>query len=362
MESCYLSRFTKPRQQALKYNRKSIAFLLAAIPKDRDEDAMPNGGFISMVNKNDWFITRAECPICGSDACQTIYQHAYTESPIKDYLIDFYSVQGKTEFKYLEGATYVLNECGMCGGIFQRDIPNDILMERLYEHWIDPQIIAVEEQKHNLSYYTRYAQEIMQVISFLKKEPSTLSFFDFGMGWGKWALMAKAFGCNSFGTEISNERIAFAKSNGINVITWDQIPNQQFDFINTEQVFEHISQPLETLKYLMTALKPDGILKISVPFATNIDARLKRMDWTAAKGTTYSLNPLAPMEHINFFKRSSLIKMANEAGMEQVYIPLKTQYRFTTDWGTPERIAKNILLPIYYNLFKRRNYIFLRKK
>ena len=317
---------------------------------------------MKLINSNKWFITRDKCPVCGSDDSKTIYQTKYDESPVKDYLESFYNPQGKVEFEYLKDAFYILNECTACKAIYQRDIPDGVLMERLYEHWIDPKIITVEEKNHNLSYYTRYAQEVMQIVSYFKKEPGSLNFFDFGMGWGKWALMAKAFGCNSYGTEISNERIEFAKSNGIKVITWDEIPQCQFDFINTEQVFEHIAQPLETLKYLKTALKPDGILKISVPHADDIKARLKKMDWTAAKGTKYSLNTLAPLEHINLFNRASLIEMANIAGMEMVYIPLITQYRFSTDWGTPERIVKNILLPIYYNLFKKRNYVFLRKK
>ena len=70
---------------------------------------------------------------------RTIYQSEYDKPPIKDYLEDFYSPQGMVEFEYLEGASYVLCECNVCGLIFQRDIPNDSLMERLYERWIDPE-------------------------------------------------------------------------------------------------------------------------------------------------------------------------------------------------------------------------------
>ena len=55
----------------------------------------------------------------------------------------------------------------------------------------------------------------------------------------------------------------------------EQAENLRFDFINTEQVFEHISEPLETLKELKTLLKPGGIIKISVPTADDINRRLK---------------------------------------------------------------------------------------
>lgn len=310
---------------------------------------------------NPWFERRKECPACASGRFRTIYQSQYDEPPVKDYLADFYSPQGMVEFEYLNGATYILCECDVCGLIFQRDILNETMMEKLYEHWIDPKKAFSQHQKQDdLGYYSYYAQEIMQIISYFRKEPSSLCFFDFGMGWGKWALMAKAFGCDSYGTELSLERVEYAKSNGIKVIIWEEIPQHRFDFINTEQVFEHLPEPLQTLRHLKTALKPDGILKVSVPSANNIQRRLKIMDWKAPKGSKNSLNPVAPLEHINCFRKASLVKMASEAEMEEVFIPVIVQYRHMTNWSGPKRIAKNIFLPIYRNLLKKQNHIFLR--
>ena len=310
---------------------------------------------------NLWFERRKKCPACASDRFRTIYKSQYDEGPVKDYLVDFYSPQGMVEFEYLDGANYILCECAVCCLIFQRDIPNDILMERLYEHWIDPKKVFGQDQEQVcLEYYLSYAQEIMQIIAYIGKKPSSLCFFDFGMGWGKWALMAKAFGCDSYGAELSLERVEYAKTNGIKIIKWEEIPQRRFDFINTEQVFEHIPEPLQALCHLKTALKTDGILKISVPSANDIDRRLKIMDWKIPKGSRNSLNPVAPLEHINCFRRASLVKMASEAEMEEVFIPVKVQYRHTTDWSKPKRIAKNILLSIYRNLLKKQNYIFLR--
>lgn len=310
---------------------------------------------------NRWFVIRKECPACTSGGFKTIYQCRYDEPPIKNYLVEFYSPQGTVEFEYLSEATYALCECDVCGLIFQRDIPNDVLMEKLYGQWIDPQKALIRHQKQDdLGYHSQNAQEIMQIISYFRRKPSSLRFFDFGMGWGEWALMAKAFGCESYGTDLSSDRREYAQSNGIKVIMWDEIPQHRFDFINTEQVFEHIPDPLRTLLHLRTALKTNGILKISVPGANDINRQLKIMDWRAPRGSRNSLNPVAPLEHINCFRRTSLLKMASEAQMEEVFIPLTVQYRHITNWSGPKRIAKSILLPIYRNLLKKQNYIFLR--
>jgi 2-polyprenyl-3-methyl-5-hydroxy-6-metoxy-1,4-benzoquinol methylase len=245
--------------------------------------------------------------------------------------------------------------------IFQRDIPDETLMGRLYEHWIDfGKVFNLRQGDDSLEYYASHAQEIMQIISYFNRLPSSLSFFDYGMGLGQWALMAKAFGCEAYGAELSEECIEFAKSSGIKIIEWDEIPQHRFDFINTEQVLEHIPKPLETLRHLKTALKPDGILKVSVPTANDIDRRLKIMDWKSPKYSRNSLNPVAPLEHINCYRRSSLRKMAEEAEMEVVYIPIVDQYRYTVAWSGMRNITRNVLGPVSRNLLKRRNYMFLR--
>ncbi len=200
----------------------------------------------------------------------------------------------------------------------------------------------------------------MQLISFFGQSPPSLAFLDFGMGWADWALMAKAFGCDSYGTELSRKRVEHATANGIQVISWDQIPEYRFDFINTEQVFEHISEPLNTLRHLAGSLKSTGMLKIAVPTAGGIERKLRRMDWAAPTGSEDSLMPVAPLEHINCYRRSTLVRMAQEAGMEEVRMPSRIQCEYRTDWLGPKQIAKNLLRPLLGSLVQRDDRIYLR--
>lgn len=311
--------------------------------------------------QNEYFSLRDKCPSCNSAHLTELYRKPYDKPPISEYLESFY--QGHVEFKYLKNASFILCECDKCGMIFQKEIPDGSLMEVLYEKWIDPRkVFERHNQNDDLNLYAYFAQEISTIIAYFKKVPSELSFLDFGMGWGKWALMAKGFGCESYGTELSEERIKYAISKGIKVITWDEIPRHEFNFINIEQVFEHIPNPLDTLDYLKDSLMPNGIIKISVPTAGNIKNRLKLMDWSAPYGTKNSLNPVAPLEHINYFRRNSLIEMATLVGMKEVAIPMMTQYIYTSNWYGLKRIVKNMLLPLYRNVLKRQNYVFFQSK
>jgi len=273
-----------------------------------------------------YFVKREFCPGCKSREYKTVYSCGFTESPIKKYLESFYSPQGQIELEYLKGAEYILDECHNCGMIYQKEIPNDFLMNKLYEEWINSQEVFDQyEQSHNLDYYSGYAREIMMLIKYFNTVPNQLKFFDFGMGWGNWCQMAKAFGCDFYGTELSEARIEYAKSNGIKVISWNEIPNYSFDFINTDQIFEHIPNPLETLNHLKKSLKPESLIKISVPDSCDIKRRVRVMDWTAPKGSKNSLNPVAPLEHINCFNHSSITRMADIAGFRLVEIPFRIE-------------------------------------
>jgi 2-polyprenyl-3-methyl-5-hydroxy-6-metoxy-1,4-benzoquinol methylase len=317
---------------------------------------------VGSAAEHPWFETRQACPACGAHTFREIYTAPYDADPIRGYLVDAYAaVGGSVEFEYLEGASYTLCECSRCGLIFQRDIPNDALMDRLYEHWIDPQgAFDRHLAEDDLSYYAEYAQEVMQLLAYFGRVPAKVSIMDFGMGWGRWAMMAKAFGCDAHGSELSADRIAYARANGVKIVAWDDIPDQRFDVINANQVFEHIANPLDTLNYLKRGLAPDGLIKIAVPRPRDIERTLEVMDWKAAKYSKNSLNDVAPLEHINCFRLPALREMARLAGMEQVFLPVGVQYRTLTDWAGLKRSVVQLLRPVYRSWLKKGNVIFLR--
>lgn len=291
-----------------------------------------------------FFVIRTNCPACGSAHSQELYAASFTEPPIRNYLEEFYSPQGGVEFDYLKEAQFILDECKQCGLIFQRFIPNYFLMSKLYEQWIDPErVFDLEVKNRGIEYFARLAREIDRVIEHFGAKPSSLDLFDFGMGWGEWCRMAQAYGCSVFGTELSQTKIDYAKRFGFSIITWDEISEHQFDFINTEQVFEHISSPSETLKYLSKSLKPNGLIRISVPSAWDIKRRLAIMDWKAPKGSKNSLNAIAPLEHINCFSYASLLRMGQIAGL----VPVNMQARIRLDRTILNFTLRDIMRPFY---------------
>ncbi|MEI7903484.1 MAG: hypothetical protein WCK89_24865, partial [bacterium] len=156
----------------------------------------------------------------GTELCRT----PYTANPMREYLISFYSPQGGVEFGYLENQDYVLIECDQCGLIYQSEIPNDFLMHKLYEEWIDPRkCFDMHERHRDIQYFDRLSKEIVRIVSMFDRPPMDLEFLDYSMGWGHWCRVAQSFGCLVHGTEFSQSRIEYARSKGVPVIDYDEI-------------------------------------------------------------------------------------------------------------------------------------------
>lgn len=313
-----------------------------------------------------YFIRRKFCPVCRSQNSKTIYSCDFLEPGIKNFLQDYYAGGKGIEFQYLKNAKYVLDECNDCGLIYQQEVPDDSLLLKLYEQWIDPQEnLEHHKRTDDLNYYSEYAHEIMRIIAYFNKIPSSLKFLDFGMGWGKWALMAKAFGCDTYGTDLSVIKMKHAQNCGIKVMSYSEISTYQFDFINVDQVLEHTREPLETLSYLKKSLKADGLMKVCVPDGYDIKRRLKIGEWKAPRWTRNSLNPVGPLEHINCFNHNSLIMLSTMAGLEIATIPKAKKFPLLirnnplSSWH-PKDILRTLRTEWRNNLNLAATYLFLR--
>jgi SAM-dependent methyltransferase len=279
----------------------------------------------------------------------------FDSEEIADFLTHQY--EGRAKLSSLRGFDYEVVRCRECTLAFQRTIPSDALVNEIYEHWI-----PASEKDRLADGYTldvfRYMGEQMQfLIQHFGRNPYHIRVFDFGMGWGEWASMARAFGCQVTGAELSLVRLQHAKSIGIETIGWDDIPNRRFDYINTEQVFEHLIHPLDTLKHLAQALNAGGLIKISVP-----DSRyaLRRLEKSGAFGSLAAKHkiPVQPLEHVNCFEFASLAALARQAGLRPLRPKLRLLYNSSSGWLSPKQAARLLLRPIYRHWFPKSTFVY----
>ncbi len=309
-----------------------------------------------------YFNSRSICPVCDSENGHVIKELDYSDNEISAYLKEFYESQGSIDLSRLKNAKYALIHCQECNLIYQKEIPNDELMKTLYDEWIDPEWVYKNvEQQHDLNYYIKYGLDVASIVAYFNEIPSKLNFLDFGMGWGKWLLMAKSYGVNVFGMELSEFRIDIARKNGIEIIPLDESREGKFDFINADQVFEHIPDPKNILGKLSGFLSDKGLIRISVPNGWDALRVIRKSDWQSQKGGPDSMNVVAPLEHINCFTNQSLVRLGAEVGLKNIQSPgvyflksssqakqtpkdvLKFNYRYLRDLFGFNQAKKNVI-------------------
>lgn len=327
------------------------------------------------------FKTRLKCPACGSNKFNNIFKSSYEISPLSDYINKHFNREGKVNWTYLYGAEYVLNKCLICDLIFQAEIPGDNLLNEIYNHWLTPNEIpdtenledfhrwfrnawgAKFEQAHLHPRYSRDSHELMMVSKMLNINFNKLQVLDYGSGWGTWVRVAKEMGCDAFGYELSQKASTFTKQFGIKMLDWDSILQHKFDYINTEQVFEHLAEPSMVLDHLAKALKPGGLLKISVPTLKTVEDKVNNLNFRVINSNIDSMFPVEPLVHINCFNMKAIKLMSKNAGLNIVNIPLLNYYSFLSnygvDWFSFRQVFKSFMRPLYRQLNHKNIYVFL---
>lgn len=255
------------------------------------------------------FVERSVCPVCCSADSILRVQSTIGSPKVWEFVQTYY--QGRVRDESIKAMPYEIAECKQCNLLYQKQILNDFGMFQLYEKWINNEDSLNKRKLADLHYYTTKALRMHQIIELINKSPHEIRVLDYGMGWGHWCLMANAFGMQSIGQELSQDRLGYAQSRGLSTIREVDRSGEHFDFINTEQVFEHLPHPRETLELLTDVLKPNGYLRISVPNAETDRATLCS-DFRPRKDAFH------PLEHVNAFSHSSLIYMAKQAKLKLV--------------------------------------------
>ncbi|MGH9247590.1 MAG: class I SAM-dependent methyltransferase [Acidimicrobiales bacterium] len=286
------------------------------------------------------FVERQRCPACGGADFHELYRCPYDRPPIRSVLERRYAPFGPVDLSPLDGTDYVLAECQTCRLIFQQFIPDDDLMTLVYERWQPPEVSLEHKERNALASRGRNALEVMSVIDYFGGDAIRITVLDFGMGWGNWCRVAQAFGCETYGAEVSAARIDHAAAFGISAMTPERAADHTYDFINTEQVFEHLVDPLGTARLLAGTLKPNGVLKISVPNGHRVRRNLALGAWSAPKKSLRTLNAVSPLQHINCFVHQSLVALGEQASLVPVRIPTRLRYRYLPTWERPSSLLR----------------------
>jgi SAM-dependent methyltransferase len=281
-----------------------------------------------------YFVVRTACPVCGAQNPKTLYAGAYAADPVRSFVLSHYKGQGKVDFEYLTGTDFVVDECGACGAVYQRHVPNNVLLDKVYNEMISQETLHPRAMRSlTIANFEFMAGELIELFALLKKRPGEAKFLDYGFGYGAWSRVALGLGAEVYATEISPEKIAFGRAIGVKMITEAELAVMQFDIVHTEQVFEHLVDPHGDFVKLAKLVAPGGIMKVAVPPAGNIRDLLAsrgmsatsplESDWQspaerAAARANAGYMCIVPLEHINVLTRKGIEILARETGLHLI--------------------------------------------
>jgi 2-polyprenyl-3-methyl-5-hydroxy-6-metoxy-1,4-benzoquinol methylase len=298
------------------------------------------------------FSIRTECPACDAKDFRTVFSVDLLDPNVQHYVAR--KIRDQDVLEQFHDTQYALLKCDECGLIFQKNILSDHYLSTLYDEWV----VHREEKPQSNKYFAYYSNELCTIATLFDKPISAIRVLDYGLGAGRWAKVAAAMGFDVVGTDLSHQVLTTARGHGLRVLPINEIEQHEFDFINTEQVFEHLARPKETLSQLTRCLAPGGIIKISVPDGKNIEKRLPLMDWSAPRDSKRYLVPVTPLMHINTFSDTAIESMGRLFRLTPVRPSLRNEYQIL-DATTLKSLAKSILRPLYRR-WRGTTYVFLR--
>ena len=153
-----------------------------------------------------------------------------------------------------------------------------------------------------LLFYGRIAWRILAV------KPPASTILDIGCGLGNDLFTLTQFGWHGLGIETSKTACVHAAKRGLKVfngrLEQADLQPESFDVALFNHVLNHLPDPLDSLKRVHKALKPDGILVLCLPNFSSVATRIFRERHY----------PLDVPRHLYFFDRRSLQNLVKKAG------------------------------------------------
>src|SRR3989344_2594999 len=196
-------------------------------------------------------------------------------------------------------------QCRACALVYINPRLSAIALEALYNaNVISPQDYYQEHISQDLKHFSKR----LAIIERYKKSGSML---DIGTNVGTMLKVAKDKGWQVRGVEFNHEAVKFGNEHfGVNIedrdFTKTKYEPASFDVVTMNDVIEHVTDPVTTLKEIHTILKKDGILFLTTPNIGALMARITKSHWLHLK----------PNEHLTYFSPHTIRVLLERAGFK----------------------------------------------
>lgn len=203
-------------------------------------------------------------------------------------------------------------ECNACSFVFLWPQPTekeieDIYKESYYKSW---GVFAGEEKQETARLKKGTSERYLKRVMMHRRSGKLL---DIGSAFGYLMEVAKSYGFDAYGVELSSFSSSIAKKKfGSKVFEGKlkdaNFPEAHFDVITMFDLIEHIPQPVEFMREVKRIIKPGGFVGITTPDTSSLSYKL------LGKGGWFHWK----FEHLGYFNRKSIEGLAQCTGFTLV--------------------------------------------
>ncbi len=223
-------------------------------------------------------------------------------------------------------------KCTACGYIFTKQIPDDKEYEELYNNFHQIETFSVSNLKIlDNAKFNQKINSYKQIIDSIKKNSRSTDYsniFEIGCYLGGFLGYARNLGYTTYSCEVNPHYVDYVNSKGhicyLGDISQLDLKKHFFDIIVLQEVFEHVTKPVDLLISVFEMLRPEGLIIIEIPnmpfhywkgkFEKSILARI--FPNRAETG-------LAPSYHLNHFTIQSIKNLLQRIGGEIIQVQIR---------------------------------------
>ncbi len=223
---------------------------------------------------------------------------------------------------------YTICECEACGVLFSDPLPSPEQLVEFYQGFLykKPSPARLSEL---------VATRCRELASLLgRNDGSGLRLLDHGGGTGLTYAAAKALGFDAYYNDLDQQAVALLREqhglDDVHYVAELGKATQRFEFIVSDNVIEHVPDPISVMRELVALLAPSGVLIIKTPWAkaseqffypmTAIEYVRRAAAYDGPKAALDMLrrSPIwccDPPRHLYGFTPESLLEVARQAGV-----------------------------------------------
>lgn len=220
--------------------------------------------------------------------------------------------------------------CALCGGAgsrphLERDGFQVVRCEDCGLRFVNPRLdesaLDAEYNDQRASptpYYLETAPEdrrtFLDRLARLERHRPPGDLLDLGCGPGTMLAAAAERGWRPVGVDLNRTSIQHAVDRGLEahagLFPHPALAGCSFDAVTMNDFIEHVPDPVGILREVRAVLRPGGLAFLTTPDAGSLVARLTGASWLHLK----------PREHLNYFDRAGVRRLAAQAGLEVVWL------------------------------------------